>query len=168
MVEAESPPASLPSKREQRFLEVASRDAFQIEDRNQHFEALRSARIGGQDRRRKADAFHIRADTIAHARAAPRDRTDAGHDLALWQMSEAHQPLAAVVGELVGMATEHSGNLSLNRLRQQRSCAVPQYLGQRIGEGPWLGELKNVTVGHGVSLLRWRSGGFEHPHDTPP
>jgi len=28
--------------------------------------------------------------------------------------------------------------------------------------------LENVSVGHGVSLLRWRSGGFEHPHDTPP
>src|SRR5262249_21190152 len=26
----------------------------------------------------------------------------------------------------------------------------------------------DVSVGHGVSLLRWRSGGLEHPHDTPP
>jgi hypothetical protein len=112
--------------------------------------------------------FRTLADTIAHARAAHRDRTDAGHDLALGQMSVAHQPLAAVVGELVGMAAEHSGNLSLNRLRQQLSRAVAQYLGQRIGECPWLGELKNVVVGHGVSLLGWRSGGFEHPHDTPP
>src|ERR1700694_2166313 len=25
-----------------------------------------------------------------------------------------------------------------------------------------------MVVGHGVSLLRWRSGGVEHPHDTPP
>jgi hypothetical protein len=32
----------------------------------------------------------------------------------------------------------------------------------------WLGELENVSIGHGVSLLRWRSGGVEHPHDTPP
>ena len=35
-------------------------------------------------------------------------------------------------------------------------------------EGPWLGELDHVTVGHGVSLLHWRSGGVEHHHDTPP
>jgi hypothetical protein len=28
--------------------------------------------------------------------------------------------------------------------------------------------LENVSVGHGVSLLRWRSGGVKHPHDTPP
>src|SRR6266516_1447280 len=31
-----------------------------------------------------------------------------------------------------------------------------------------MGELENVSVGHGVSLLQWRSGGVEHPHDTPP
>src|SRR5204863_7828895 len=35
-------------------------------------------------------------------------------------------------------------------------------------EGPWLSQLDDVSVGHGVSLLRWRSGGVEHPHDTPP
>jgi hypothetical protein len=27
--------------------------------------------------------------------------------------------------------------------------------------------LENVSLGHGVSLLRWRSGGGEHPHDMP-
>jgi IS1 family transposase len=31
-----------------------------------------------------------------------------------------------------------------------------------------LGELDDVTVRHGVSLLHWRSGGVEHHHDTPP
>src|SRR3954471_19266140 len=25
-----------------------------------------------------------------------------------------------------------------------------------------------LSVDHGVSLLGWRSGGVEHPHDTPP
>ena len=108
------------------------------------------------------------ADTVAHARAAHGDRTDAGHDLALGQMPMAHQPLAAVVGQLVGMAAEQGGNLGLDGLRQQRSRAVAQNLGQRIGKSSWLGELENVSVGHGVSLLRWRSGGVKHPHDTPP
>jgi hypothetical protein len=46
--------------------------------------------------------------------------------------------------------------------------AVAQNLGQRVGKSSWLAELKNVSVGHGVSLLRWRSGGAKHPHDTPP
>jgi hypothetical protein len=83
-------------------------------------------------------------------------------------MSVAHQPLAAVVGELVGMAVEQGRNLGLDRLRKQRSRAVAQNFGQRIGECPWLGESENITIGYGVSLLRWRSGGFEHHHDTPP
>src|SRR3984957_1327429 len=46
--------------------------------------------------------------------------------------------------------------------------AAAQDLCQGIGKGPWLGELDHVTVGHGVSLLHWRSGGVEHHHDTPP
>jgi hypothetical protein len=46
----------------------------------------------------------------------------------------AHQPAAAVIGELVGMAAEQGGNLGLDGLRQQRSRAVAQNLGQRIGE----------------------------------
>src|SRR4029450_4644162 len=36
------------------------------------------------------------------------------------------------------------------------------------GKSSWLRELENISVGHGVSLLCWRSGGVEHPHDTPP
>src|SRR5947207_15576237 len=66
------------------------------------------------------------------------------------------------------MAAEQARNLGLDSLCQQRSRAVAQNLGQRIGKTSWLGELENVSVGHGVSLLRWRSGGVEHPHDTPP
>jgi hypothetical protein len=49
-----------------------------------------------------------------------------------------------------------------------RVRAAAQDFGQGIGKGPWLGELDHVTVGHGVSLLHWRSGGVEHHHDTPP
>jgi hypothetical protein len=45
--------------------------------------------------------------------------------------------------------------------------AVAQNLREQIGECPWLGKLENITVGHGVSLLQWRSGGVEYLHDTP-
>src|SRR5262249_24894555 len=108
------------------------------------------------------------ANAIPHARTAYRDRSDAGHDLALGQVTVAHQPLAAILGQLVGVATEKGCDLGLDGLRQQRSRAVAQNLSQRIGKSSWLGELENVSVGHGVSLLQWRSGGVEHPHDTPP
>src|SRR5205807_2838715 len=93
---------------------------------------------------------------------------DAGHDLTLGQMPVAYQSPAAIIGELIGMAAEQARNLGLDRLRQKRSRAVAQNLGQRIAKSSWLRELENISVGHGVSLLRWRSGGVEHPHDTPP
>jgi hypothetical protein len=57
-------------------------------------------------------------------RSEPSDRTDTSRDLALGQMPVAHQPLAAVVSQLVGMAGEQDCHLGLHRLRQQRSRAV--------------------------------------------
>src|SRR5262249_41730623 len=66
------------------------------------------------------------------------------------------------------MAAEQARNFGLDSLCQKRPRAVAQNLGQRIGKSPWLRELENISVGHGVSLLCWRSGGLEHPHDTPP
>src|SRR5690242_12886835 len=83
-------------------------------------------------------------------------------------MPVAYQSPAAIIGELIGMAAEQARNLGLDRLRQKRSRAVAQNLGQRIAKSSWLRELEKIRVGHGVSLLRWRSGGVEHPHDTPP
>src|SRR5262250_1329054 len=66
------------------------------------------------------------------------------------------------------MAAEQARNFGLDSLCQKRSRAVAQNLGQRIGKSSWLRELENISLSHGVSLLRWRSGGLEHPHDTPP
>src|SRR3974390_1949983 len=80
----------------------------------------------------------------------------------------AHQALVAVGGALVGMLGEEVGYLGFDRLGEQRSRAITQNLRQSIGKGPWLNKLENVSVGHGVSLLQWRSGGVEHRHDTPP
>src|SRR5262249_9094811 len=77
----------------------------------------------------------------------------------------AHEPLATVVGQLVSMGAEQGCNLGLDGLRQQRSRAVAQNLGQRISKSSWLGDLETVSVGHGVPLLR---GGSTNPHDTPP
>src|SRR5262249_13440259 len=61
-------------------------------------------------------------------------------ELTLGQMPVAHQPPAAIIGELVGMAAEQARNLSLDGLRQKRSRAVAQNLGQRIGKSSWLRE----------------------------
>src|ERR1700685_2947496 len=35
-------------------------------------------------------------------------------------------------------------------------------------EGSWLNQFEHVIVGHGISLLQWRSGGLKHLHDMLP
>src|SRR4029434_10759043 len=100
-------PAGVPAEQcNQRVLEVASRDALEVEDRDQHLQALRPARVGRQNRRRKADALATFAAAVAHARAVHSARTDAGHDLTRGQMPVAYQPPAAIIGELVSTAAE--------------------------------------------------------------
>src|SRR5689334_7153690 len=152
----------------QLFLEVAGRDSLQVEDRDQHLKALRSPHRSRQDRWRLSDALAIARCTVAHPRLANGDRADAGHDLAFRKMAMAYHALMARLGLEIRMLCEKLCNLRLNRLGQQRTRAAAQDLCQGVGEDPWLGELDDVTVEHGVSLLHWRSGGVEHHHDTPP
>src|SRR6185312_5371644 len=80
----------------------------------------------------------------------------------------AHNAPAARVGLEIAMLVQKIRDLRLDRLRQQGAGPAAQNPGERIEEGPWLRELDDVIVGHGVSLLQWRSGGVEYPHDTPP
>ena len=78
-------------------------------------------------------------------------------------MPVAHQALAAILGVLVGVAGQEGCDLRLDGLRQQRSRTLAQNLGQRVGEGSWLDQLDDIILGHGVSLLWWRSGGSNTP-----
>ena len=84
-------------------------------------------------------------------------------------MTVAHDSLAAAIRSLeVCMFGEKIRNLRLDRLRQQRTRALPENFGELVVKGSWLNQLKHVIVRHGISLLRWRSGGVKHPHDMPP
>src|SRR4029077_1663315 len=105
---------------------------------------------------------------IAHARLAHGHRSDAGHDLALGQLPVAPHALGARLGLEIGISPQEVSDFRLDGLREQGTCPVSQNLSERIGKSPWLSQLDDVSVGHGVSLLWWRSGGVEHPHDTPP
>jgi hypothetical protein len=68
------------------------------------------------------------------------------------------QASATIIGNLVGVSIQQRRYLGFDCLRQQRACAVAQDLSQRIGKSPWLAELQNVSVGHGVSSFdgEWR------------
>jgi hypothetical protein len=79
-----------------------------------------------------------------------------------------HQPLAAVVSQIVGMAAEQGRNLGFDGLRQQRAAPLRKTSVSGSAEVPgWQSwnTLISVTAYHS---LGWRSGGVEHPHDTPP
>ena len=105
---------------------------------------------------------------IAHARLADGDRTDAGHHLALRQMAVADDALVAVLGLQIGMLAEKVRDLGLDRLGEQGARPIAQDFGELVVERSWLNQLDDVIVGHGISLLWWRSGGVKHPHDMPP
>src|SRR5215467_14622326 len=161
MVEAESPP--LAEQGCQRLLKPPCGDALEVEDRDQHLEAFRAACVRRQDCGAEGNALLARADAVANARSAHRDRADAGHNLTFGQVTVAHQPLTSIVGELVGVAFEKPGHLPSDGLGQKRAGTTAQHLSQRVGKRAWLGKLENITVGHGVSLLQWRSGGENTP-----
>src|SRR3981189_3430821 len=66
------------------------------------------------------------------------------------------------------MLAEKVRDLGLDRLGQKGTCPVAQDFCELIVEDSWLNQLDDVIVGHGISLLWWRSGGVKHPHDMPP
>src|SRR5205085_544639 len=66
-------------------------------------------------------------------------------------------------GLQIDMLGEEFGHLGLDRLGQQGARSVAQHLGERVAERPWLKQLDDVSIGHGVSLLCWRSGGSNTP-----
>src|SRR5665213_1795641 len=66
------------------------------------------------------------------------------------------------------MLAEKVCNLGLYRLGEQGARTMAQDFGELILDVSWLNQLDDVIFGHGISLLRWRSGGVKHPHDMPP
>jgi hypothetical protein len=114
MVEADSPPASLlPKQRNQLLLELAGRNALEVKERDQHFKALQAPGIGQQNRRRKAE--YALSPHRAGTRGTYSDRANAGHNLALRQVSVTHQSSAAVSGQLCGVNAEQSRELRRRR-----------------------------------------------------
>ncbi|MHC2384907.1 transposase [Bradyrhizobium liaoningense] len=142
---------------------IFNRDSF-------HCWMKRGAQTRRHDRWREPDTVGIGGGglAIAHTRLADGDWTDPGHHLALRQVTVADHTLLAVLGLHIGMLAEKVRDLGLDRLRQQSAGPVTQDFGELVVEHSWLNQLGDVIVGHGISLLRWRSGGVKHPHDMPP
>src|SRR5262249_39915072 len=154
----------------QRLREVTCRDALQVEDRRQRLDCPRAAHVRRQDRRRETDARGVVGSRlpIAHARLTHGDRANAGHHLALGQMAVADDAGPSTVGLKRRMPGEELRHFGLDRLRQKIARATAQDFSELILESPWLNQLDNVIVRHGISLLWWRSEVVKQPHDMPP
>jgi hypothetical protein len=80
----------------------------------------------------------------------------------------ANHALVPVRGLQIGMLADKVRYLGLNGLGQQDTRPIAQDFGELVDYVSWLNQLDDVIFGHGISLLRWRSGGVKHPHDMPP
>jgi hypothetical protein len=83
-------------------------------------------------------------------------------------MAVADYALAPIQGLELAMTAEKVRDLRLDRLSKQATRATAQDFGELIAESAWLNQFDDVRIRHGISLLRWRSGGFNYPHDMPP
>lgn len=102
--------ASLPSSAEKRLLEIAGRDAAQVENRQQGIEALRPPRPFRQDRLCEGDAIaaHLAcciATTVAQLGAPHRNWADPRLDLTLRTMAVPHHT-GAIIGKPVCPASQ--------------------------------------------------------------
>jgi hypothetical protein len=75
----------------------------------------------------------------------------------------ADDALVAVLGLQIGMLAEKVCNLGLDRMGEQGTRSIAQDFGELILDVSWLNQLDDVIFGHGISLLRWRSGGVKPP-----
>src|SRR5512141_2374909 len=66
------------------------------------------------------------------------------------------------------MLAEKVRDLGLDRLGEQGTRPIAQDFGELVVDVSWLNQLDDVIFGHGISLLRWRSGGVKHTTDMPP
>src|SRR6476660_1518797 len=151
---------------DQRLLEVSGGDPLEIEDRDQHLQALRPARIGRQNRRRKADALRTCADAVSHARAAtgPMPVMIARSGRCPWRTSRARPSSVSLLAcRLSKAATSASTACASSACAPLRKTSVS-------GSANVPGWVSWKTL---VSVMAYHSfggevGGFEHSHDTPP
>ena len=141
-------------QRDQRLPEVAGGDALEVEDGDQHLEALRPARVGRQNCRREADALRpspIRSRTRGQRTATgPMPVMISRSGRCPWRTSRWRPSSVSLSAwPLSKAATSASTACASSARAPLRKTSVS---GSAKAPG-W--ELENVSLGHGVSLLRW-------------
>jgi len=83
-------------------------------------------------------------------------------------MAVADDALAPNQGLELAITAEKVRNLRLDRLGKQATRATARDFDELIAESTRLNQFDDVRLRRDISLLRWRSGGFNYPHDMPP
>jgi hypothetical protein len=68
----------------------------------------------------------------------------------------------------MGTGFQAFGEFGFNCLRQKLARAIPQHLGEWIGQLSRRAQGDNRIVFHGVSIRLGMCGGLQQRHDTPP
>ena len=107
---------------------------------------------------------------VAHARLAHGHRPDAGQDLASGRCPVPHDaPADRPQSSDRRSQDQKLGHFRFDRLGQKCPRAIAQNLAQPVGQNPWLNQLDNVIVGHGIiapSVERVKARA--DARDTPP
>jgi hypothetical protein len=154
----------------ERLLEVPSRHAAQVENRQQRVEALGPPRPLRQDRRAEADFFRRAClAPVAHLGAPDLDRPDPGLDRTLRPMAVTDDAVAPIRQfEILPQGDEGVGFRD-QHLSQHATGAFTRDFRQRIVDGVRLTERDDSAISrHGVSLLSGGSGRLDTRLDTPP
>jgi hypothetical protein len=139
----------LAEQRRKRLLEIAGRDAAQVENRQQGIEALRPPRPFRQDRLCEGDAIaaHLAcciATTVAQLGAPHRNWADPRLDLTLRTMAVPHHTGAVIGKPFVLHRSQERIRLRLNRLGQKPACGIAQNRRQGIVEVVWMLKVRTV------------------------
>ena len=154
----------------ERLLEVAGRNAAQVEHRQERVQAPGPSGPARQDLGGEADPLaSLGRGAVAHLHPPHLHRADAGLEGALGTMPVTDEAGLPVGEPLLGHRGQEGFGLRLDRLRQQPPCAGAQHGGQWVIDRLGLRERDDgATLVHGVSLS-WRgSGRLVTRLDTPP
>jgi hypothetical protein len=142
-------------ERRQGLLELAGRDALQIEPGQQLFDVPGPPKERRQDLRGEADALAIGAvAAVAELRPAHRDRANPGLNLALGRVPITDHAAPTMRVLELGVRAEKSLDLGLDHLLQHPPRPIPQHQQQRIigDTRPWPRQTNNGIPLHGVSF----------------
>ena len=148
-----------------RLLEVAGRDAAQVQDRQQCLQARRPPCPARQDPGGEANPLLAPGrSAVADLHPPHLDRTGPGLDGPLGTMTVPNGPGPAIGEPLVGHPGQEGLGFRLDRLGKQAACARAQHRGQRISSiSSGCGKRTTVPASFMAYRSAWRFCQAGHP-----